>query len=221
MQECAEFSQLGFDRLAMKKNKVGLLGGTFNPIHNGHLAMAGIALGEFELGEVIFLPLGDPPHKQGKTIAPAQQRLDMIALAIEGHPAFSVDTMELYRTGYTYTVDTLTALLKRNINTQYHYIIGADTLFELHTWKNFERVITMTDFICVLRPGIDDLEARAYAQALNDKYGKKVYVADAKGPQISSSEIRALAGGGLLGDSFVPDAVAQYIRHHHLYDHEE
>lgn len=221
MRECTEFSQFEYNGLVQKPNRIGLLGGTFNPVHNGHLAMADIAYYEFLLGEVVFLPAGDPPHKKNERIAPAQHRLDMIELAIENHPAFSVSTIELCRSGYTYTVDTLEMLCKQNKDAAYYYIIGADTLFELCSWKTFDRVIALTSFICVLRPGIDEAKTKEYAALLNDKYGHRVYIAHDKGPNISSTKVRELAANGRLRNNLVPGKVATYIAQNRVYYQED
>lgn len=221
MQDYMEFSQLETECIQLKQNKIGLLGGTFNPIHNGHLMMAHIALCEFVLGEIAFLPSGQPPHKKTDDIAPAEQRLDMIKLAIEDQPRFSVNPMEIHRKGYTYTVDTLELLAKKNKGAQYYYIIGADTLFELNTWKNFERVICLTNFICILRPGLNEADVRQYAEILNEKYGPKIFVADEKGPNISSSRIRASALEQKLRDRLLPPKVASYIRQNGVYFSED
>lgn len=218
MQYFTEFSRIETECALLKANKVGILGGTFNPIHNGHLAIANIALYEFLLGEIVFLPLGLPPHKEKEHIASPEHRLEMIKLAIEREKRFKVNPMELYREGYTYTVDTLEILTRENKNTEYYYIIGADTLFELKTWRNFERVFCLTNFICVMRPGQDDKEVREYAAALNDSYGYKFFVAKEKGPDISSSHIRELAAKRRLGRGFVPDGVARYIEKHAVYN---
>lgn len=216
MQYVAEFSELETGAL-IKHNRIGLLGGSFNPIHKGHIAIADIALYEFSLGEVIFLPLGRPPHKRYEHLAPAQARLDMLRLAVENERRFTVNTMELFREGYTYSVDTLELLARENKKAEYYYIIGADTLFELTTWKNFERVFCMTSFICVLRPGQDDDKARDYAQMLNEKYGYKFYVAKDKGPDISSSCVREIVKSGGMFEGLVPSKVARYILRHGLY----
>jgi nicotinate-nucleotide adenylyltransferase len=218
MQYFTEFSGLETECAMLKANRIGILGGTFNPIHNGHLAIANIAIYEFLLGEVIFLPLGQPPHKRNEYIASADHRLNMIKLAIEHEKRFSVNSMELYREGYTYTVDTLEILARENKNADYYYIIGADTLFELKTWKNFERVFCLTNFICMLRPGQDDGEVREYADAMNEKYGYKFFVAKEKGPDISSSYIRELAEKRRLKQGLVPDKVARYIEKYEIYN---
>ena len=218
--DTAEFSYMDTLCLQPKLNRVGLLGGTFNPVHNGHISMAYIALYEFSLGEVVFIPLGVPPHKRDENIASASHRLNMLRLATHGENRFSIDTIELERSGYTYTVDTLEALCRAHPQTEYHYIIGADTLYELTGWKNFERVSKLTSFICVLRPGVDDAGARAYAQVLCERYGYRIYVARDKGPDISSSLVRQLAVDNHTSSGLLPDNVAEYIRQHRIYAQE-
>lgn len=217
MQYFSEFSKIQTECTLLKNNRVGILGGTFNPVHNGHVTIAKIALYEFTLGEVIFLPLGTPPHKRFEYIAPPETRLEMIKLAIEDEKRFSVNDMELYREGTTYTVDTLEVLTRENKKTDYYFIIGADTLFELKTWKNYERVFCLTNFICVLRPGQDDIEVKEYAEKLNEQYGYKFFVARDKGPDISSSHIRELAAGRKLKSGLLPEKVLRYIEKKRLY----
>ncbi len=219
-QDIFEFSNLETKCIVTKNNRVGLLGGTFNPIHCGHISMAYIALYEFSLGEVVFLPLGTPPHKSDERVAPASNRLDMIRLAIEEEVRFSVSTIETDRSGYTYTVDTMEMLNRIRKDTDFYYIIGADTLFELKTWKNIERVFRLTDFICILRPGQDDIKVRQYADKLNNEYGHKIYVAQECGPAVSSTEIRMLASENVFAKGMVPDKVAQYIRQNNVYSAE-
>lgn len=213
----AEFSSIDTLCLQPKLNRVGLLGGTFNPVHNGHIRMACIALDEFLLGEVVFIPLGIPPHKRDEYVAPAEHRLNMLMLAIQDENRFVVDTIELDREGFTYTVDTLEALCRAHPNTEYHYIIGADTLYELTNWKNFRRVIALTHFICVLRPGVDDVGAHEYAKILSQRYGARIEIARDQGPDISSSLIRRLAADNRLASGLMPESVAEYIRLNGLY----
>ena len=215
--ETAEFSY--FDSLCLqpKANRVGLLGGTFNPVHTGHIRMACIALEEFLLGEIIFLPLGTPPHKRNEYIAPADHRLAMLRLAIRGEPRFTVSTIEIFREGLTFTVDTLESLCRSNPRAEYYYIIGADTLYEIKSWKKFERVIALTRFICVLRPGVNDDDARAYAQTLNVRYGERIFISQERGPDISSSLIRHLAKNNRIPDGLLPRSVADYIHRNRIY----
>jgi nicotinate-nucleotide adenylyltransferase len=215
--ETAEFSNIDTLCMQPKANRVGLLGGTFNPVHNGHIRMACIALDEFLLGAVVFLPLGVPPHKRNEYISPAEHRLAMLRLAIRGENRFLIDTIEVSRQGVTYTVDTLESLCRSNPKTEYHYIIGADTLYELPSWKNFERVISLTRFICVLRPGVNDKDAHFYAQTLNNIFGERIFFAQEKGPDISSSLIRSLASDNRLPEGLLPKSVAEYIRLNRIY----
>jgi nicotinate-nucleotide adenylyltransferase len=215
--ETVEFSYIDKLCLQPKQNRVGLLGGTFNPVHNGHISMAYIALYEFLLGEIVFVPLGQPPHKQDEFIAPSEHRLNMLRLATHDEPRFSVDTIEVNRSGFTYTVDTLESLCRMHPQTEYYYIIGADTLYELMGWKNFERVIALTRFICVMRPGVNEAGVREYSQMLNIKYENRIYVAREKGPDISSSLIRRLEADNRLASGLLPDSVAEYILKNRIY----
>ena len=221
MRDFTEFSQFEFQCLQPKQNKVGLLGGSFNPIHNGHLNMAYIALYEFLLGEVVFLPLGIPPHKEAEIIADSEHRLAMINLAIEDEKRFSVNTMELSRTGVTYTVDTLEILTRGNNDIEYYFIIGADTLFELKTWRSFKRVMRLTNFICILRPGQDDTCVKQYADFLNSQYGHRIYIANDRGPDISSSFVRKLLANNKLTSDYIPEKVARYLQQNQVYFKED
>jgi len=221
LQDYYEFTSLEFQCLASRQNRVGLLGGTFNPIHYGHISMATIALYEFSLGEVIFLPLGMPPHKRGEFVASAQQRLDMVRLAIAGESRFSLSTIETSRSGYTYTVDTLEMLSRARKSTDFYYIIGADTLLELTTWRNYERVFLLTDFICIMRPGLDEEKVRQFADSLSHRFGHKIHFASERGPNISSTQIRMIAAQGGSLSELVPDPVARYIDEHGIYRAEE
>jgi nicotinate-nucleotide adenylyltransferase len=217
MRDLTEFSHLETEYLRMKPNRIGLLGGTFNPIHNGHLKMAYIALYEFGLGEIVFLPLGTPPHKRDEFVAGTDHRLEMIRIAIAGEKRFSLSTLETDRKGYTYTIDTLEQLARCQKQTAYYYIIGADTLFELENWRHYERVFILTDFICILRPGQDVAKVRQQAQRLNERFGHKIHIANECGPSISSSLIRKQMTANKLADGLVPRKVAQYIVQNRVY----
>ena len=220
MRDLTEFSQIETEYLRMKPNRIGILGGTFNPIHSGHLKMAYIALYEFGLGEIVFLPLGTPPHKRDDFVASAHHRLEMIKIAIADEKRFTLSTLETDRNGYTYTVDTLELLARSQTQKSCYYIIGADTLFELENWKNYERVFILTDFICILRPGQDLARVRQFADRLNDRYGSKIHLADECGPNISSSQIRSQMNANKLADGLVPRKVAQYIVQNRVYNQE-
>jgi len=217
MQDYTEFSSLKTEYLQPKQKRVGLLGGTFNPVHNGHISMAYIALYEFLLGEVIFLPLGKPPHKNDEAIACVTHRINMIRLATAHEKRFSVSTLETDRNGITYTVDTLELLMRKNNDASYYYIIGSDTLFDIASWRNIERVMLLTDFICILRPGQEELSVKEYADTLNTQYGHKIHFAKERGPDVSSSLIRSSAAQNRLCSGLLPDCVANYILQNRVY----
>ncbi len=221
MQEYQQISSIYTERKIPNRNRIGLLGGTFNPVHNGHIIMAQIALCEFLLGEVVFLPSGQPPHKLDEKIAPAWQRAEMIKLAIEGYERFTLSTIEIDRKGTTYTIDTLEQLRSKDPQSDYYFIIGADTLFELPTWRNISRVMQMADFICVMRPGIDEKMAHDYAKMICSKSPCTIYMADEKGPNISSTNVRMMAVNNELSSSLVPPAVLKYIKQNDVYTNEE
>jgi len=219
MSQLAEFSAL--DTECLKQNRIGILGGTFNPIHNGHIKMAYIAMYEFGLGRIMFLPTGNPPHKKDELLPCAADRLEMVRLAIEEESRFFLSSAETDRTGYTYTVDTLELLSRKDSQTAFYYIIGADTLFELTSWKNHERVFLLTDFICILRPGHDFDQVMRYVDMLNNRFGHKVYVAEERGPDISSTQIRRLLAENRLPEGLIAPKVAKYIIKHDIYGQRE
>jgi len=198
--------------------RIGILGGTFNPPHNGHLTIARNLLAEFALARVVFLPAGIPPHKELVTIAGSDARKKMLELLIEGEPAFSLCTLELNRAGTTYTVDTLHEL-RRNLepDVELYYIIGSDTLFELTTWKDFERVFSLTKFLCVPRTGFPLYDIERYAQELGERYGAKIHLSRSVGPQISSTQIRSLLKRGGDIRPYVPLRLAQYLENNHVF----
>lgn len=195
--------------------RLGILGGTFDPIHNGHLFIARLALLEAGLDGLVFLPDGDPPHKA--PLAGGSHRLQMVRLAIGDSPAFTVSDMELVRRGKTYTVDTLLQLQAQRPGQQLHYIIGADTLFQFPSWKTAHKVASLCTMLVAPRPGIAK-EALALAQRqLQADYGLQSQLLSQSGPDISSSQVRfMLRAHQHIGD-LVPAAVADYIKAQGLY----
>lgn len=172
------------------KLKIGLLGGTFNPPHLGHLYIAEKLYEEFSLDKVYFIPVGDPPHKTDKYIASATDRIKMLQIMLSDYHDFEVLTLETERIGYTYTVDTLTQLSKIYDNVSFYYIIGSDTLFNLKTWKNFEVVFKLTSFLCIARPGNTIDEILNEIKFLKREYSATIYLSNYSGPEISSTQIR-------------------------------
>ncbi len=204
----------------MKHNveKIGISGGTFNPIHIGHLMVAEMVRDSFGLDKVLFVPSGMPPHKNLSSVACAKHRFDMVKKAVEGNPYFKESRIEIDREGYTYTVDTLKNL--REIygnNASLYYIIGADVLNDLLTWKDYEEVLKICEFIAVLRPGNDMQAFEKQIEYLKQTYCAKIHFINTPLIEISSTEIRDRAKEGRSIKYLVPDAVEEYIKLNSLY----
>ena len=195
--------------------KIGILGGTLDPIHNGHIQIALAAMETLGLDGVTLMPAGDPPHKP--RVTDKADRMAMARLAAAAHPGLDASDLEIRRKGTTYTVDTLSALSVDRPDVQWTYIVGADTINVLDTWREFPRVARLCSFAAVSRPGCDGELARLRAQAIAACYGTRVDMLPVTGPALSSTQIRArVAVGEDIRDS-VPAPVADYIRDHGLY----
>lgn len=191
------------------------MGGSFNPIHCGHLNMGRAALESGVVEQVLFLPSGNPPHKRAG-LEDKAHRLAMARLAVQGEAGMDVCTEEIDREGVIYTVDTLTILRERMPGCRFHYLIGADTLCVLHTWRRAEDVIKLCAFLVVMRPGEDEAQVMAAAERWRAE-GADISFLPARMMDISSTEIRTRleAGQGLCG--LVPAQVEEYIRQNGLY----
>ena len=140
------------------RRKTGILGGTFDPVHVAHLILAECAYRQFGLDEVLLIPNGDPPHKVGKKTSPGFHRLRMLRIAAEGVPYFHVSGMELEREGLSYTSDTLQQLKKDNPDTDYYFIMGGDSLFQIETWHEPARIMASCRILVGIR-GQESLES--------------------------------------------------------------
>lgn len=193
--------------------RIGIMGGTLDPVHNGHIALAQAALNELALDGVMLLPAGDPPHK--RRAASGMQRLEMARLAARCVEGLFPCGIEVHRTGITYTVDTLRELQAKNPSTEWFYIIGADTLMVLDTWKDFAAVAKMCAFAVCGRA--EEEISRPRMAELQKKYGARFVEMKLSGPQISSTEIRRrVCRGEDIGD-LVPENVNAYIHGQGLY----
>lgn len=195
--------------------RLGIMGGTFDPVHLGHIHIARAAMREAELGEMLFLPDGDPPHKLPG--AKGEDRLEMVRLAIEGLPGFRVSDMELKRQGKTYSVDTLEELLREDPGRELYYIIGSDTLLLFPTWKTAWKVAGLCRMLVAARPGNDLDEIRWYQRKFFAEYGLLSDLLPEPGPDISSTDIRSRVREGKPVSGLVPDQVERYIREKGLY----
>lgn len=216
-----EFSEhvdlFGGESAKNTRRKIGIMGGTFNPVHNGHVYMAQRAREEFALDTVMFLPSGQPPHKIDEEIADREHRFAMLELAVEAYPYFTVSRMEFNRPGKSYTVDTLRLLHESVEDACFYFIIGADTLFELHTWRNFSEVIALTEFICFYRPGTEHSLVMEYVSAIREKYGKEILVSAYEGLDISSRIVRERIASRKSLAGLVDVKVENYILANRVY----
>ena len=199
---------------------VGLLGGSFNPIHIGHLVVAEQACVRLGLERVVFVPSRLPPHKLGKVLAPAEDRLRMVELAIQGNPAFRASDIELRREGPSYSIDTVQGLRSGSGDAwDIHFLVGADTLPELPTWHRIGELAGLCKFAAFSRPG-DSLDALdALRGALTEDQIAAIAGRRFEIPLIgvSSTEIRRRVREGVSIRYLVPDPVRDYIATHGLY----
>lgn len=193
--------------------RIGIMGGTLDPVHSGHLQIASAATEALLLDRVMLLPAGDPPHKLHPTLK--TDRLRMAQLAAATVPGMFACNMEILRSGTTYTVDTLRELRTRNPATDFIYIIGTDTLDVLDSWRNFPEVARLCSFAVVGRGG--EAASAARMNQLQALYGAQIMLLPFSGPEISSTLVRSRAAAGEDIASLVPAPVADYIRSRGLY----
>ena len=197
----------------------GILGGTFDPIHHGHLAIAEAAREELGLERVLFVPAGQPPHRPSAPGASAEDRAAMVSLAIADAPAFELSRLELDREGPSYTVDTLTELAAaggRRRAPDLWFIMSAEAFAEFPSWHEAERVLALCRLVVLPREGHPAPDLPALTAVLPSLAGR-VTLLDGPRIRLSASEVRGRAAAGMSVRYLVPDAVAAYIADHRLY----
>jgi nicotinate-nucleotide adenylyltransferase len=195
--------------------RIGVFGGTFDPVHNGHLHIAcAIRLG-LGLDRVVWVPAGRPPHKHGQIVSADHDRLAMLRLALSGSPWDEISTVELERAGPSYTADTLDLLRERLAPAKIYFLMGEDSLRDLPTWRDPRRILNNAEIAVAGRPGVEANLENLYA-ALPGLRGR-LRVVPIDELAVSSSEIRDRAAAGKSIAGLVPDAVAAYITQHGLY----
>lgn len=196
--------------------KIAIMGGTFDPIHYGHLVTGEAVCDEFKVDKVIFMPTGDPAHKDGVT--EKNHRFEMTSLAVENNENFELSTLELDRTGKTYTVDTIEELKKYCVeDVIIYFVMGADSIYQLHLWKDFEKLLKMCQFIGVTRPNYDKSKMEILVEKLNKEYKAKIHFLEIPALDISSSELRKKVEEGMSIRYLLPDKVEEYIKKINLY----
>lgn len=196
---------------------VGIMGGTFDPIHLGHLAAAEGAMHLAGLDQVVFMPNRQPPHKAGRPVTPAEHRAAMVRLAIAGNPRFAFSSLELEREGPSYTLLTVQALQARHPDWRLAFLAGMDSLVEITTWFQYQTLLTITDMIIFTRPGYSEGQRDAALQQLGPDLAARIRLIEVPGVAVSGTDLRRRAAAGYPLRYLVPDAVAAYIREHDLY----
>jgi nicotinate-nucleotide adenylyltransferase len=199
--------------------KIGIFGGTFNPIHAAHLVVAQDAMEALRLASIMFIPSATPPHKSPESLAPAPHRLRMIRAAIRSDARFSVSDIEIKRGGKSYSVDSLRELRRRHPRVEWFFIIGSDSFKELHSWREIETLARLCQFVVVARPNFEMETMTARRVGLDAATFKRVsrHQIRAHLVEISSTELRARVRAGKSIRYLVPDAVARHIEKHSLY----
>ncbi len=212
--------------------RVGVLGGTFNPIHLGHLAAARAAQATLALDRLLFVPSHAPPHRPDSVLASGYHRLQMTALAVADVPGWQASDVELVRGGPSYTYDTLIALGTAEPASQFFFVTGADAFADIATWRHYPDLLELAHFVVIARTGtsFDHLRSRLPALAprmvpcettpastLGAASSPSIFLINAATPDVSSTEIRRRVAAGEPLAGLVPDQVATYIADHHLY----
>jgi nicotinate-nucleotide adenylyltransferase len=189
--------------------RVGIMGGTFDPIHHGHLVAASEVATLFHLDEVIFVPTGTPWQKSARQVSPAEHRYLMTVIATASNPRFWVSRVDIDRTGPTYTIDTINDIRSQRPEAELFFITGADALEQILSWKDAEQALKLAHFVGVTRPGYELTDAHLPTDA--------VTLVDVPAMAISSSDCRTRVANRRPVWYLVPDGVVQYINKHRLY----
>ncbi len=197
--------------------KVGIMGGTFNPIHYGHLFLAENAYEQIGLDQVLFMPSKNPPHKAKPEFISDQQRVEMISNAIIDNPHFSLSTIELEREGMTYTADTLMILTKEHPDTEYYFIVGADSLFMMQNWKDPQIIFDHSIVVAASRDNVEKEQMHQQASYLNGIFNANILILEMPTIQIASAVIRDRVASNKTIRYYVPDAIDAYIAKNRLY----
>ena len=204
--------------MSEKKKRIGIMGGTFDPIRIGHLILGETAYHQFHLDNVLFMPAGNPPHKQDReNRATDSQRVEMVRLAIASNPHFTLSMEEMHREGYSYTYRTLERLKKRYPDTEYYFILGADSLYTFDEWKEPARILGACTILVGTRNHTSDEKLDRVIEHLEKKYHGQIEKLESLNIDISSKMIRSWIEKGRSLAYYVPDQVIEYIQKNNIY----
>jgi len=197
--------------------ELGILGGTFDPIHNGHMYMAKVAMEQLEIDEVHFMPTGVVPHKNNDFITDSKHRYNIVSCAVQNFEKYTVSDMEIKRGRVCYTYETLTELKKKYVDAKLHFIVGADSIYYIDKWKKPEEIFKLACVTVIDRTTDTCHNINEYCRQTEEKYKGIIEVLSAHGPDISSTNIRNLVKNGESIENAVPKPVNEYILKHKLY----
>lgn len=197
--------------------RIGIFGGTFDPVHYGHLLLAETCREQLALDEVRFVPAATPPHKLDHQITDGHARADMLNLAVSGYPEFVVDRRELKRKGPSFTVDTLTEFAEEFPDAQLFLLVGADSLRDLLKWREPERISQLAMLVACNRPGVPELKREQIEEWVGLEIASRTQTQVIPGTDISASELRERARCGRTLRFLTPRAVEMYLNEHRLY----
>lgn len=198
--------------------KVGIMGGTFDPIHNGHLIIAQCALESYQLDEILFVPSGIPWLKDISKVLNKKTRVSLTGLAIEGNQNFALSTIEIDREGNSYSYKTVEELKEQNPDVDYYFIMGADSLFEIETWKNPAELMKNCIILVAVRDDYNEVQMNEQISYLQEKYHAEINLLETPRLDISSTDIRRKVAEGKSIRYMLPDSVIDYIKKLHLYE---
>ena len=201
---------------------IAIMGGTFDPIHHGHLVTAEAVRHRFQVDKVLFIPTGQPAHKQKNEVTHPEHRYLMTVLATMRNENFDVSRIEIDRFGATYTIDTIRALLKVcRADVRLYFITGADAIEQIMSWKEPEQLLSLCDFVAVTRPGYQKSKLVGRIEEIEGKFATKIHFMEVPALAISSSDIRERARLGAPIKYLVPQEVEDYVTKFHLYGEEK
>ena len=201
-----------------KRKRIGIMGGTFDPIHIGHLILGETAYQQFQLDKVLFMPAGNPPHKRNRQDRASNvQRTEMVRRAIWGNSHFALSLEEMENEGLSYTYETLEHLKETHPDTDYYFILGADSLYDFEKWKEPGRILKACTILVATRNHTSYERLEAVMTLLEEKYGGQIEKLDSLNIDISSKQIRSWILQGRSLAYYVPETVISYITENNIY----
>lgn len=200
------------------RKQVGIMGGTFDPIHIGHLILAESAYQQFSLDKILFMPSGNPPHKKFREgRASNEERVEMVQRAIASNQHFELSLEEMHEQGYTYTKETLSRLKREHPDTDYYFIMGADSLFQFDTWKEPWEISRLCVLVVAVRDHLPTPELDHQIEIVKEKYQADIRKLESLNIDIASSTLRSWVAEGKSCRYYIPETVIEYIEEQGIY----